>query len=142
VSDIDYSQADCSGHSHPNYKDFVGVWPYEVIHHSTDGIYQGSHYFLLRKKSCDGSRYGLIDISFGSCTHCDFLRSVFGFDRGDWREPDKIEQVEEYFERKRKQIQWKAKQELVDFIEDPPDAWQWRRMPKDDLVEALQEVQS
>jgi len=135
VSDIDYSNASIdAGYRHPAYEDFVALWPYDVVAHQVDGTYQGSHYFLFRRESMTGRmRFGLIDISFAVC---DFLRGVFDF--GDWNTAENIEKVEDFFERRRKSIEWRSASEMRTFLEELPDSCKWRDVPADKFLEAME----
>jgi len=142
MSDIDYSNVS-GGKYDISYRDFIDLWPYEVVHHERSGSYQGSHLYLVAREMEHGkTRYAFFDIAFGSCTGCDFIRSVLGFDDEPMGDPEKVEKIEQFFERKRKGLVWHDADVMAEKLQDEDETCMghgWRDdFDRSDFVEALE----
>jgi hypothetical protein len=60
----------------PCYRDLINTMCDEIMIESSDHNYQGSTFCLLRK----GDKYGYLEFGWGSCSVCDALQAVTGWD--------------------------------------------------------------
>lgn len=64
----------------------------ERIHEIDDGDYQGTLLFVIGAKGYQPSDYWFVKIYYGSCSGCDTLQGIWGYDGG----PPSEEQIKEY----------------------------------------------
>ncbi len=64
----------------------------ERIHKIDDGVYQGTLLFVIAETGYGPSTYWAVDISYGSCSGCDTLEGIRGYDD----DPPTEKQIDEY----------------------------------------------
>jgi hypothetical protein len=62
------------------------------IHQIDDGDYQGTLVFVIGAKGYQPDRYWYVKVGYGSCSGCDTLEHIRGYDS----EPPTLAQVEQY----------------------------------------------
>ncbi|MFO0452108.1 MAG: hypothetical protein ACK52I_26230 [Pseudomonadota bacterium] len=64
----------------------------ERIHEIDDGDYQGTLLFVIASKAYQPSDYWSVFVSYGSCSHCDTLQSIRGWDLDEVPTADQVSQ--------------------------------------------------
>lgn len=86
-----------------DYASMVASWDYKVLIFETIGDWQGDYLVLLQ----EGTRYGYIAISYGSCCGCDDMQACNNWD-----------EVRGLSRGLKESIDWKSGQEMLDWFND------------------------